>query len=100
MNEKDNYTARDQSAELLENAQLEIKEKEELKEKIETFKRLGNKARELAEYGEKGLTERVDRYFGALVGSLAYNVPYSFVTLILLVIIVPLLVKSVSKYLL
>ena len=68
MNEKDNYTARDQSAELLENAQLEIKEKEELKEKIETFKRLGNKARELAEYGEKGLTERVDRYFGNVEG--------------------------------
>ena len=38
--------------------------------------------------------------FEALVGSLAYNVPYSFITLIVLVIIVPLLVKSVSKYLL
>lgn len=38
--------------------------------------------------------------FGALIGSLAYNVPYCFITLIVLLIITPLLVKSVDKYLL
>lgn len=38
--------------------------------------------------------------FEAFVGSLVYNVPYSFITLVVLLIVVPLLCKSVDKYLL
>lgn len=36
----------------------------------------------------------------ALVGSLAYNVPYSFITMLVLLIVTPLLVRSIDKYLL
>lgn len=36
----------------------------------------------------------------AFISSSIYNIPYSFLTLIMLLIVVPLLVKSINKYLL
>ena len=36
---------------------------------------------------------------GSYIGSIAYNVPYSFITMIVLMISVPIVVKMVNKYL-